>query len=557
MANRWQVSGGKSRELWEADSQAYIDNFAGYQGIEWIDSSFIVRWVVARDKNDIINNIDLNQEPHRHIILKVARDLNQTILTRRLNWVQGNQGFIAAVPLFVNDRFDGFILGIFEFKTLFDNILRRSPDYKIAIYDRTELIYAQPGIPSATGLEKTVMVKAYGTNWRVVVFPTPALIKKATTPLPIVVLIGGLFLVWLSVLVMYLVQISQRQIHQLQKTNHQLQREIYQRKQVEIALTQLAAIVEFSEDAIIGENLDGIIINWNQGAERVFGYTASEIVGESILKLIPPNYHHQEQALMQRILQGERIDHYQSKRLKKDGNIIDVSISISPIKNEKENIIGISKIDRNITRQKQAEVSLQQSESRYRELINNLSMGFVIHGADTKILVCNLIACELLGLSMDQMMGKTAIDPAWHFFREDGTPMPLEEYPIYLALSTKQPFKDYVLGINRVNLSRVWVLVNAFCEFDSDHQLKQVIIMFVDITPLKEAENKIQQTRNFLQALLNHLPVAVFVKNMQPEKFGVFQFWNKTSEQLFGISAEDAVGKTVYDLFPRETGRIF
>lgn len=374
---------------------------------------------------------------------------------------------------------------------------------------------------------------------------------------PTVILIGGLFLIWLSVLVIYLAQIRWHQIHQLKKTNHQLQQEIYQRKQVEIALTQLAAIVEFSEDAIIGENLDGIIINWNQGAERVFGYTTLEIVGESILKLIPPNYHHQEQELMQRILQGERIDHYHSKRLKKDGNVIDVSISISPIKDEKENIIGISKIDRNITQQKQAEAALQKSESRYRELIDNLSIGFVIHEADTRISFCNLIACELLGLSMDQIMGKTAIDPTWHFIREDGTRMPLEEYPVYRALSTQQPFKDYVLGINRFNLSRVWVLVNAFCEFNGDHQLSQVVIMFVDITPLKEAEDKIQQTRNFLQALLNHLPVAVFVKNIKPEKFGVFQFWNKTSEQLFGISAETAIGKTVYDFFPREQAEFF
>ncbi|SKB15537.1 putative Histidine kinase [Planktothrix sp. PCC 11201] len=557
MANRWQVSGGTSKELWEADAKAYINNFSGYQRIEWVDPKFIVSWVVSRDKNNIIDNINLNQEPRRQITLKVARDLNQIILTHRISLVQGGQGFLANVPLFINSRFDGFIIGVFEFQTLFESILRESPDYKVAIYDRTELIYAQPGLPPPTGLEKTVVVKAYGADWQVVVFPTSALIKKATTPLPIVVLIGGLFLVWLSVLVIYLVQISRRQIHQLQQINHQLQREIHQRQQVEIALTRLAAIVESSEDAIISKNLEGIVTSWNQGAEIVFGYSTLEMVGQSIRKLIPQQDNDEEKEILQRIFQGEHIKHYDTKRLRKDGNVIDVSLSLSPIKDKTGTVIGAAKIARNITERKQSEAALGQSESRYRELINNLSLGFVIHGADTKILVCNLIACELLGLSMDQMMGKTAIDPAWYFLREDGTRMPLEEYPVYRIISTKQPFKDYVLGINRVNLSRVWVLVNAFCEFDSNHQLKQVIIMFVDITQLKEAEDKIQQTRNFLQALLNHLPVAVFVKNIQPEKFGEFQFWNKTSEQLFGISAETAIGKTVYDFFPREQAEFF
>ncbi|MGL5133869.1 MAG: PAS domain S-box protein [Planktothrix sp.] len=556
MASRWEVSGGTPKQFWEADAQAYMNNFSGYEAIEWVDPNFIVRWVVPKNNNNMIN-LDLNQEPHRQINLKIARNLNQIILSRRISLIQGSEGFLVTVPLFVNNRFDGFILGVFKFQTLFESILRVSPTYKLAIYDGTQLIYSQPELPARTGLEATVMVKANGADWRVVVFPTSGLIQQAKTPLPVVILTGGLFLVWLSVLVIYLVQISQFQIHQLQKTNHQLQREVHRRQQTEIALNQLASIVESSEDAIISKNLEGMITSWNQGAEMVFGYTALEMLGKSIRILIPPQDHDEEKEILQRIFQGQHIKHYDTKRLRKDGTVIDVSLSLSPIKDKMGTVIGAAKIARDITKQKQGEAALQKSESSYRELINNLSIGFVIHGVDTRILFCNSIACELLGLSMDQMMGKTAINPAWHFVREDGTPMPIEEYPVYRVLSTQQPFKDYILGINRVNLSRVWVLVNAFCEFDSNHQLKQVVIMFVDITALKEAEDKIQQTRNFLQALLNHLPVAVFVKNIQPGKFGQFQFWNKTSEHLFGMSAETAIGKTVYDFFPREQAEFF
>ncbi|VXD25059.1 Multi-sensor hybrid histidine kinase (fragment) [Planktothrix serta PCC 8927] len=557
MADRWQVSGGKTKNLWEADAKTYIDNFVGYQAIEWVDPAFVVRWIIPQIGTKAEKNIYFNQEPRRQITLKVARDLNQVIITRRIPLPKGGQGFVATVPIFVGDRFDGFIIGVFQFQTLFDSILKVPPGYKVAIYDGKELIYRQPELPSDPTLQKTVIIKAYGADWRVVVFATPELITKAKTPLPLVVLIGGLILVWLFVLVINLIQISQDQIHQLKIGNRQLQWEIQQRQQAEIHLTQLANIVESSEDAIISKDLQGVITSWNHGAEKVFGYTALEIVGKSITTLIPPEYHDEEQKIFQRILQGKSIEHYDTKRLRKDGIKIDVSVSISPVKDQAGNVIGASKIARNITESKQAEESLHHSESRYRQLINNLSVGFVIHGTDTRILLCNSMACELLGLSMDQMMGKTAIDPAWHFVQEDGTIMPIEDYPVNRVLSTQIPLKNYVLGINKLTPPVAWVLVNAFPEFDPHHQLQQVVITFIDITQLKQAEAEIQQTRNFLQALLDHLPVAVFVKDINPEQFGVFQFWNKTSERFFGISAEEAIGKTSYDFFPLEQAQFF
>jgi PAS domain S-box-containing protein len=556
MANRWQVSGGTGKDLWEADAAAYIHNFYGYQAIEWVDPSFKVRWVVPLAGNEVAQNLDLSREPRRQIALQVARDLREIVLTHNISLPQMGKGFLAIFPLFVGDRFDGFIVGVFQFQTLFDSILRVPPGYKVAIYDRTDLIYSQ-NLPSQPSLQKTVVVKTWRADWRVEVFPTPELITKVKSSLPIVVLIGGLFLVWLFGLVVYLVQVSYRQIHEVKKANHQLQWEIYQRQQVEIENARLAAIVETSEDAILSKDLEGLVTSWNLGAERIFGYTEIEMLGQSGTKLIPADYQEQENQIISRIYEGERIEHYDTKRLRKDGTLIDVSMSVSPIKDETGNVIGASKIARNIADRKQAEVALQESEASYRQLINNLSAGFVIHATDTSILLCNATACELLGLSMDQMLGKTAIDLAWHFLREDGTVMPIEEYPAYRVLSTGMPMKNYVLGIQREKSSLVWVLVNAYPEFDINGQLKQVVITFIDISDRKKAEDEIQQTRNFLQALLDHLPVAIFVKDGHPENFGAFQFWNKTSEQLFGISAEQAIGKTDYDFFPIEQAKYF
>jgi PAS domain S-box-containing protein len=223
-------------------------------------------------------------------------------------------------------------------------------------------------------------------------------------------------------------------------------------------------------------------------------------------------------------------------------------------------LIQVSDRQKQELQQLQWEINQQQpaeSEAKYQQLIDNLNAGFVIHAADSSILLCNSIACELLGLSMDQMLGKTFIDSAWHFIHEDGTVMPIEKYPVNLVLSTGMPIKNYVLGIKTGISALVWVLVNAYPEFDQNHQIKQVIITFIDISKRKQAEEETQQTHNFLQTLLDHLPVAVFVKDGHPEKFGVLQFWNKTSEQLFGISAKQIIGKTGYDFFPIEQATFF
>ncbi len=685
MANRWEANGGTPKALWEADAEAYVKDFYGYQAIELVDPSFKVRSVVPLAGNEAAQDIDFNLELRRKTTLQVARDLRQSMLTGNISLVQGGQGFLATFPLFVGEQFDGFIVGVFRFQTLFDSLLKVPRGYNVAIYAGRELIYGQE-LLSQYLQPKTVVVKAYYADWRIEVSPTLALVEDVKSYLPIVVLIGGLILVGLLMLVVYLAQLSYCKVYKLKKANRQLQWEINQRQQAEITIARLAAIVESSEDAIISKDLEGVVTSWNVGAETIFGYTAVEIVGLSGRKLIPADYRDQENEILTKIQRGERIEHYDTKRLRKDGTLIDVSMSVSPIKNETGNIIGASKIARNIadrkqaeaalrqseerwelsvrgnhdgiwdwnvetneiffssrskeilgyedheilnivdkwtnrihpddlgwvmqavqdhcakktpfyltehrvrckdgsykwildrgqalwddagkvirmagshtdiTERKQAEVALQVSEARYRQLIDNLNAGFVIHGTDTSVQLCNETAAELLGFSMDQMLGKTVSDPALHLVREDGSVMPLEEYPVNQVLSTGSSLKNYVLGINKEIDTCTWVLVNAYPELDTNGQLKQVVVTFIDISKRKKVEQEIQKTRNFLQALLDNLPVAVFVKDAQPKRFGIFQFWNKTSELLFGISAEEAIGKSGYDFFPTEQAIFF
>lgn len=117
----------------------------------------------------------------------------------------------------------------------------------------------------------------------------------------------------------------------------------------------LAAIINSSDDAIVTKNLDGIVTSWNKGAERVFGYTAEEMIGQPILKVIPPDRKAEEPAILQRLRNGERVDHFDTIRMHKDGHQFDISLTISPVKNRAGEIVGASKIARDISLQKRAE----------------------------------------------------------------------------------------------------------------------------------------------------------------------------------------------------------
>ena len=155
-------------------------------------------------------------------------------------------------------------------------------------------------------------------------------------------------------------------------------RDISERKRTEEALARLAAIVDSSEDAIIGKTLDTTIVSWNHGAERIYGYTATEAIGQPIGMLLPPGSEDEVPAIMERIRRGKKVEHYETRRQRKDGTIIDVSVTVSPIKTRDGEVIGASAVARDITERKQAEaaraqiVRLEQSQAAHRLLLERV-----------------------------------------------------------------------------------------------------------------------------------------------------------------------------------------
>jgi PAS domain S-box-containing protein len=148
--------------------------------------------------------------------------------------------------------------------------------------------------------------------------------------------------------------------------------DITERKQTERATGMLAAIVNSSDDAIISKSLDGVITSWNRGSERIFGYTAEEAVGQHITLIIPQNRRNEETDILQRLRRGERIEHFDTVRVRKDGKPVDISLTISPVKDAQGRVIGASKVARDVTERKRIEQTLRESEERLSTLAEGL-----------------------------------------------------------------------------------------------------------------------------------------------------------------------------------------
>jgi PAS domain S-box-containing protein len=183
----------------------------------------------------------------------------------------------------------------------------------------------------------------------------------------------------------------------------------------------LAAIVSSSDDAIVSKTLDGVITSWNHGAERVFGYRADEAIGQSILLIIPPDRRDEEVEIIQRIRRGERVEHFETVRVAKDGRRLDVSISISPVRGADGAIVGASKVARDVTERKAAEARAQHSQDLLRLIADNVPALISYIDRDFTYRLNNRAYEDWFGPSADHMVGRRVADvlgaAAWEKLR--------------------------------------------------------------------------------------------------------------------------------------------
>ena len=174
----------------------------------------------------------------------------------------------------------------------------------------------------------------------------------------------------------------------------------------QITNSRLAAIVSSSDDAIIGKTVDGIVTDWNGAAQRIFGYSAGEMVGQSITRLLPPGMEAEEDAILARIRAGQKVDHFETRRRRKDGTIIDVSVSVSPIWDGQGALIGASKVARDITAARQAQIALQEREAHLQSVLATVPDAMIV--IDTRGIMQSFSATaeKLFGFTAVEVVGR-------------------------------------------------------------------------------------------------------------------------------------------------------
>jgi len=273
-------------------------------------------------------------------------------------------------------------------------------------------------------------------------------------------------------------------------------------------------------------DFEGNFIDANDAALNLLGFTREEIHSLNFGSLLSENQLPKALQELDEIIKTGRPSGISQYKLRaKDGRTVWVETEGSLIY-QKGKPYAIQAIARDITDRKEAEEALRKSERRLLSLIKTVQAAIMVHGPDTSIRMSNATAERLLGLSEDQMLGKTDIDPEWRFFREDGTVLPIEEYPVNQVIATQAPVKNMTAGIHRpATEDIVWVFIHAEPVFDDQQNLSQIIVTFMDITESKRAAKEresliyeLQEALSAVKKLSGLLPICANCKKIRDDK---------------------------------------
>jgi PAS domain S-box-containing protein len=326
--------------------------------------------------------------------------------------------------------------------------------------------------------------------------------------------------------------------------------DITDRKQIENALREsegrLSSIFQTIPDGIAIVNSAGQIIAANKAAEKIFKLNHSDITQRfyndsswAITTVDGQAFPEDELPFVRVMRTKEPVYGVEHAIAHADGTTSILSINASPLFNAKGEIESVITAFSDITDRKQAETALQKSQERYRSVIEVAAEGIVLQQANGEIITCNASAERILGLTADQMMGQTSIDPHWCSIYEDGSPFPGELHPAMVTLQTGEPQSNVTMGIHKPDGSLTWISINTRPLFESNStQPFAVVASFFDITEQKQSEEAIRRAEQRYRSVVDNVKDVIF----QSDTAGQWTFLNPAWTEITGFSVDESIG---------------
>jgi PAS domain S-box-containing protein len=316
---------------------------------------------------------------------------------------------------------------------------------------------------------------------------------------------------------------------------------ITERALAEEAAAQLAAIINSSNDAIIGKDLNSIVTSWNVGAKRMFGYSAKEMIGSPITRLIPSDRQQEEIEIINRIKQGESVEHYETLRMAKDGHLIDISVTVSPIKDKTGKIVGASKVARDITERKLAEKVLHRERDFISAVVDTVGSLVVVIDRQARIIRFNRACEKLTGYSFAEVQGRNLIDllimPAE---RETTT----AEFLNLCAGQFPNTFENH--WVTKQGNPRVIAWSNTAL-VDADGEVEYVIGTGSDITERKRTMESLVESEDRLRFVTDNARVGLVIVNRDRR----YTYANNAYAEVLDLPESGIVGQRVSEVLPR------
>jgi len=300
-------------------------------------------------------------------------------------------------------------------------------------------------------------------------------------------------------------------------------RDITERKRANEKLARLAAIVESSDDIIISKTTDGIITSWNKGAEKVYGYTESEMLGQSLSVLIPTAQKDELPTILGKIQRGEHIVHYETKRKKKDGTIADISLTVSPIYDDRGMIVGASTIGHDITQNKKYAAALAESQLRYRAVVQQSSEGITIAKQDGTYVMVNPAFCGMTGYSEEELLRMRVHDLV----------APNISLQLFVEVAKEHKSGTREVTLMRKDGSPFSALVTGVPLQIGEEEYVQGIIE--NITERKRAEHQLRRSEEKYRQLIETMPDGVYRSSHD----GKFLEVNQALVNILGYNSKD------------------